>query len=194
MCYVIYLESVDDKTNIFYNITTVEVTMKHLFAGLLVTALSLTAQAGTPNWNLTNVQNKDKVTVGYIYHTYAAGTQIGVRTEKVAAGLRLVCSTKGSNEPVIAIFWSGWTGSGITQSIWSATDGKVVSGDVWTQDVSLLYRPLSQSTKLIDAMKKSRTVQFTWIGYDAVKYDVVFDTTGFNAKLAEFNASCKTQI
>lgn len=170
--------------------------MKQLIASIIFAATSLVASAAPmTGWSTVAVPDTDKP-VGYIMHTYAIGTQTGKTTEKVVAGLRLICSTKNTAEPLIAIYWSGWLYGSPTRSqfLWSAVNGKALSSDEWMQDTKILYRTASQAKTLIDAMKTSRTVQFTWVGADAVKYNVMFDTVEFNAKLIEFNASCKTQI
>jgi len=163
--------------------------MKKLVTCLLA-SVSIGAVAQTPKWNITEVTS----VVGYIYNTYAVGTQIGAKTEKVTAGLRLACSVKSPEEPALILFWNGQMIASPTQTVMVSIDGKPLSTNTWFQEDHILHRSATKAKNIIDAMKIAHTVEFAWTGNDTVRYKVIFDVLGFNTKLDEFNASCKTQL
>jgi len=167
--------------------------MKKFIAALFVTAASFTAYAQNSGWNISDVINKDKMSVGYIYHTYAVGTKMGAKPEKVAAGLRLVCSVKGKSDPILAVFWNGMLPTSYSQTVEISIDGQPVSKDTWTHDGSLLYMTEPVAHVLIDNMKTGRILNATWTD-NSIQYKVAFDISTFKSKLGEFNQSCKTQL
>jgi hypothetical protein len=170
--------------------------MKKLISSLIIVFSTIIVDAEPVQWNLVDVFTKDTVTVGHIYHTYAVGTQKGIKTEKVAAGLRFVCSTKNNNmEPIIAIYWNSSINniSGQTQKVHSSIDGKEFDYVDWRQEGTLLYRPLSTSKEMIEAMKRARLIRFTWSSNDSVLRDVIFDIKTFSTNFNNFSALCSLQ-
>lgn len=162
----------------------------------LVAASNVAAQATA--WNISEIKGKDNSVVGYIYHSSAVGTQIKDKTEKVVSGLRLVCSTKsavamGSSESIIAIYWNGMFGN-TNQKIDVKVDGKAVNLTTsWDQDNQIVFRKISESTEMIQAMKTGRNITFSWTGTDSAKRITTVSLHNFNQKFSEFNNSCKTQ-
>jgi hypothetical protein len=176
--------------------------VKFLLAGLLTACCISSAFAQSGGWKLTKVEAPNKSVAGFIYHTESVGTQTsGSRITKAVTGLRLVCSgpefiAQGTEVPLIAIYWNTMQG-GSQQSLNVRVDGKTVElgqAQQWRQDGQLLYRPLSESAALIQAMKLGRAVSFEWNSSDGSKRQTVFNLGDFRSDLAEFNTSCKTQI
>lgn len=166
-----------------------------LFSLLAFTTLAAAQQ----QWNITDVRKKTGELVGHIYHTSSVGTQVGAKTEKFVTGIRLVCTTKrylamGNPDPIIAIYWNTMAGEN-TETVFIEIDGKSVSDPLnWYQDGQILFRNLSDSHNLIQAMKSGKTMKVYWTSSDAVRRSSVFDIRTFNAKIAEFNTSCNTKL
>ncbi len=162
----------------------------------LIAATNVAAQAST--WNISEIKGKDNSVVGYIYHSSAVGTQIRDKTEKVVSGLRLVCSTKslpaiGSPESIVAVYWNGMFGN-TNQKIDVKVDGRSINlATHWDQDNQIVFRKISESAEMIQAMKAGRSITFSWTGTDSVKRNTTFSLRDFNQKFSEFNNSCKTQ-
>jgi hypothetical protein len=166
--------------------------MKTLIAALLLVLMSTTSYAQNSEWTLSEVTNAGKDPVGYIYHTYSRGTETVAGTDsKVAAGLRFVCSTKTTQEPVIAVFWNGVLMSGPRQELEITVDKTIFLRPTWVHEGSLIYSPVSNHPDLISALKHSRSVKLAW-ETGSTKYIVMFELRNFNLK--EFNASCKTGL
>jgi hypothetical protein len=166
--------------------------MKTLISAILALA-SVAAQAQNSSWTLTEVPNANKEPVGYIYHVYSRGTATLAGTDStVAAGLRFVCSTKGAQEPIVAVFWNGVLMSGTSQELEIIVDKIALLKPKWTHEGSLIYSPVSSHPDLLSALKRGRAVKFSWQGNDSAKYVVTFELKDFN--LANFNTSCKTNL
>ena len=77
-------------------------------------------------------------------------------------------------------------------------DGKNVRNltnpGIWVQDGPILFRNISESKELVDALKVGRTVTFSWIGPDSVTRRTGFNLRGFTQNLPRFNQSCKTNL
>lgn len=174
--------------------------MKKLFVAL-ASIFALSAMAQSSDWKLTTVPGADRVTVGYIYHTSAVGTQVGAKTEKVVTGLRLVCTAPGftankNSEPIIAVYWNTMTGS-TPQFLDIKVDGRQVGTGQetkWDQDGPLLLRTIDSSRTLLQSIKTGNRISFQWTGTDAVRRTTIFDLRDFRSNLSEFNTICKTQI
>lgn len=165
--------------------------MKILLASILALA-SFASYAQNSLWSLTEIPNSNKETVGYIYHVYARGTATYANTNStVAAGLRFVCSVSVKQDPVIAIFWNGVLMSETVQELEIAVDKTALLKSKWTHEGSLIYSA-TVDPALLSALKRGRTVKFSWEGNESSKYVVVFDLRNFN--LTDFNNSCKTQL
>ena len=163
-----------------------------LFIGLIATLVSTLALAQNPEWKLTAVP-QDKP-VGYIYHTYSTGTQTSAnRTEKVVAGLRLVCSLKGEPmAPIIAVYWDSKTQSSdpYNRVDWSV-DGRTFPTGVWIHDSKIVYNGIPAEHDLYNALKAGKIVKVTWVSSDSIKHETVFDLTEFKTHLKEFETVCK---
>jgi hypothetical protein len=166
--------------------------MKTLIAASILALSSIASWAQSSSWSLTEVPNANKEPVGYIYHVYSRGTaKVGSAEFKVPAGLRFVCSLKGSQEPIVAIFWNGVLMSGSSQDLEITVDKIALLKPRWVHEGTLIYSPVSVHPDLLSALKRGRSVRFTWEASDT-KYAVVFDLKDFN--LTEFNNSCKTRL
>lgn len=173
--------------------------MKKLFVGIMSVLAFTVGAVETHDWKITEV-TENKAIVGYIYHTGAVGTQIGVKTERFVTGLRFVCSTKAAltpADPLITIYWNTMIGS-IPQYTEIQLDKKPPEVDLstfrWEQDGPLLYRSVYISKSLIKLMKTSNSISFSWLGTDAVRRTTMFDLKTFNAHLGEFSALCKIEL
>jgi hypothetical protein len=166
-----------------------------LSALLLVASFAVSAQTPTPLWNLISIPDKTGNTVGYIYQTYAAGTVYESTPVKYVTALRLICSVKGKDEPIIALYWDGQDGTRLTDlGIDVKVDKKLIPAIQdykWTQEGSLTYRKLSESTELITAMQNGHTISFSWFGADANRRYTILPLVAFNVYLNDFYASCK---
>ena len=169
--------------------------MKTFIAGMLIAMSSFPSLGQSSAWSLSTVSNTNKETVGYIYHVYARGTMSKTQyNEQVAAGLRFVCSTKSKENasPIVAVFWNSLLMVNPMQEINITVDNTVGLNEKWYHEGSLLYSNTVDQPSLIAALKKGKTIKFSWEGNDSSKYVVVFDLKDF--KLAEFNSACKTQL
>lgn len=149
------------------------------------------------SWNLVPVPDRDNIVVGFIYHTEALGTEKNHGIKKVPTSLRLICSTKLEDvkmDPIIAVLWSNLESSTNIRAIGTTIKGNVLSIDTWTQDGDLLYRSAISSDQLMDSMKHSKSVRFSWISQDSTKYDVVFDLKEFKNGLDNFNRVCHSKL
>jgi len=166
--------------------------MKSFIAASILALASLASYGQSSSWSLTEVPNANKEPVGYIYHVYSRGTATVSSSEfKVPAGLRFVCSLKGTQEPIVAIFWNGVLMSGSLQDLEITVDKIVLLKPRWIHEGSLIYSPVTAHPDLLNALKRGRSVRFAWTATDT-KYAVAFDLKDFN--LTEFNNSCKTRL
>ena len=168
--------------------------MKKLVYGVFFSLLSSAAICQPVSWTLSEIKGQSEI-AGYIYHTDAAGTQYGAKTEKLFTSLRFACSTKSSAPPLMIIMWNTMKGSS-TQFIHTTVDGNpVLSYDQWTQDENIIYRPLQYPTDTImQQLKTGSIVRFTWIDNNTVRRTTAFDLRDMKKKLADFNTVCHTQI
>lgn len=172
--------------------------MKNLLVTLAAVFAMSSVMAEDTSWKITEVPGKDKAIVGYIYHVGAVGTQVGAKTEKVVTSLRFVCSTKIStqrdNDPLIVLYWNTMTGVS-TQHVLSRTSADPLDRIFqWEQDGPLLIRSVNESKDIIQKMRLSKNISFTWLGNDAVRRTTIFDLRTFDSHLGEFNALCKTEL
>lgn len=172
------------------------VPVRKLFGILaLVAATNVSAQVAA--WNISEIKGKDNSVVGYIYHTSAVGTQVRNKPEKIVSGLRLVCSTKtwtsNESDSIIAVYWNGMFGN-TNQKVDVKVDGRTIAlPSNWDQDNQIVFRKISESAELVQALKTGRNVTFSWDGTDSTKRVTTFSLRDFNQKFSEFNNSCKTQ-
>ena len=172
--------------------------MKNLLALLFSTCLSIAAYAENIGWEIKPEPGEDGTIVGYIYHSGAVGTQVGIKTEKVVTSLRFVCSTKTSaqrdNDPLVVLFWDSMTGV-TSQYIVSKASAKPLDHMFrWEQDGPILIRSVNESKDLIQEMRLSKSISFSWHSKDGTLRTTIFDLRTFNSHLAEFNALCKIQL
>lgn len=166
--------------------------MKTLIAAAILSLASFASCAQNSSWTLAEVTNSNKEPVGYIYHTYARGTSsLNSSKQVVVAGLRFICSVKGSNPPIVALFWDGVLMSDTHQNIEITVDKIALLKPVWTRDDRIIYAPIAEHPDLLSAMKRGRAVTFSWEANNS-KYKVAFELKDFN--LTEFNTSCKTRL
>lgn len=166
--------------------------MKTLIAASILALASFTSYSQNSAWTLTEVPNASKESVGYIYHVYSRGTVTTAGTDsKVAAGLRFVCSLKGTQEPIVAVFWNGVLMSDTKQEIKIEVDNIARLTKKWTHEGPLIYSTVEAEPDLVIALRQGRSVRFSWEANNS-KYAVVFELKNFN--LAEFNTSCKTRL
>lgn len=165
-----------------------------IFALALTLTTSAFSQTTNTGWTLSEIKDKEKTTVGFIYHTAAIGTAETKPVQKSVTGLRLVCSTRGGS-PAIAIYWNGTNFSG-PESVTTEVDGKPFgnSSQEWRQDTNLTYRELDESRHLLQALRTGRTVKFSWTGKDSVRRATMFSLSGFNSRLSEFSTACKVSL
>ena len=171
--------------------------MKALFAALAlsVSATAFAQAVPDPTWTLSPVTGgKDKVVVGYIYHTAAIGTMDSPKVQKAVTGLRLVCSMKGGM-PVIAIYWNGSNFNG-PEYITTEIDGKMfgTAPEQWQQEYNLTYRNIEESSALMAAIRTGKNIKFSWMGKDAVRRTTMFSLSGYQTKLADFGTACKVSL
>jgi hypothetical protein len=164
--------------------------MKAIIPFLLVAASANAMDIS--DWALNEIKHPDKGVVGYVYNTYAAGTEAGARTEKAVTDFRFVCSTTKAHEPVIAIRWAGWMSPSPKQYV--TVDKKPLYTGEWLQEGKTVYKPVSEVKELVAAIKAGKQLSATWRGIDAVGYSVTYDISNVNSKLGNFNASCGTNI
>lgn len=146
------------------------------------------------DWALNEIKSASE-TVGYVYNTYAVGTQVGAKTEKIVTDFRFVCSIKGSANPIIAIRWVGRLAPNQGQYITVSIDNIYSSTDFWGQnDKNTFFREVLVSQAIVDAIKKGKQLKISWISTDAVKYNAIYNITNVNQKLNMFNAACGTNI
>jgi hypothetical protein len=170
----------------FYNIH-----MKSILICLILSLISLTANALGSAWSLTEI-GEEKQIVGYIYHIGSLGTRFGDTATKHPTSLRLICSTKVKDvDPLVGIFWQGNNGY-IDVNVSVKIDGKTITTGLWNQTGQLTHRDASDSAELIQALKTGKTVKFEWISSDSTRRVTAFSLTGLN--FAEFNTKCKTHI
>lgn len=174
--------------------------MKNFLITIVGLLISINTYSEIPHWKLSEVKGNDRSVVGYVYHTEAVGTQVSQKTEKVVAGLRLVCSTKAStqrnNDLIIAIYWDGMFGN-LTQSTDVLFNKRMFETGQklrWDQDGPLLIRYVTDSRTFIQALKVNKDVKISWIGTDNVKRIVMFDLQEFNMNISEFAKLCKADV
>lgn len=168
--------------------------MKKLAYGILAALLSSTAICQPVTWDISEVKGPKDTIVGYIYYTNATGTQIGAKTEKLFTSLRLVCSTKSVEPPLMIIKWDTLSGNSV-QYVRATVDGKIIPlNDQWFQDESIVYRAITYPDPLVQRLKQGTTVTFTWIDNDAVRRTTAFDLRDMKKGLSDFNTFCHTQI
>jgi hypothetical protein len=170
--------------------------MKNIFLGLAIMCIGLPALAENADWNITEVLAKDKTVSGYIYHTGAVGTQIGVKAERMITSLRLVCTAKSSSPASVAIFWDTMKGNSpqYLEMRTEKTEFTAKQFIQWEQDGPLLIRSAPESKMLVQMLKTNKLIGFTWLDTNSIRRTTMFDLKGFNAHLTEFNALCKTDI
>ncbi len=142
-------------------------------------------------------KSREEITVLSDISTTLARWEHRLRTEKVVSGLRLVCSTKTlpamGSESIIAVYWNGMFGN-TNQKIDVKVDGKSIHLTTpWDQDNQIVFRKISESTEMIQAMKTGRNITFNWVGTDSAKRITTISLRDFNQRFGEFNNSCKTQ-
>lgn len=144
----------------------------------------------SPGWKISVIENKDKTPIGYIYHTYAIGTQYIPAEQKVPTGLRLVCSTTYGDAPVIAIYWKDYGPSSAknNQPMKIVIDEKEIAESVWSTDINLIYKPLSESNDITTAMKAGKTIEFIWSNPGRKR--TKFDLKDFNTNYYNFTKIC----
>jgi hypothetical protein len=164
------------------------------FIGLVLALASSLALAQSAEWKLSEIRDKGNTPVGYIYHSYAVGTEHGNGkvNNKSATGLRLICSTKGSAAPIIAIYWDTPLLSESTQSVmWMSDFVAIQAADNWKQEGKILYSSFSANPTLIAALKTRKTISASWADKYGVQRIAIYNLDGFNAHLNEFNSACK---
>jgi hypothetical protein len=145
------------------------------------------------SWYLAQVQNSQKTTIGYVYHTNAYGYN---NDHKEVASLKLVCSvikdTPLNTTPIVAFQ---------TPSILDIqnidfmvkVDGKKVQLDSpWKREGTLIYREISNSHELLNAMSHGKLVSMETSDIHG-NYMVVFDSHDFGNKFIEFEAGCNSK-
>lgn len=172
--------------------------MKKLLVSMVAAFATMAVMAENTDWQVTEVAGHDKSIVGYIYHTGAVGTQISAKTEKVATSLRLVCSNKissqRSGDPLIVLFWNTMDGN-TPQFIGIKADNRPTDHPLrWEHEGAILMRSAYESKELMQTLKTSRSINFSWHGSDGIQRITTFNLRDFNEHLGEFNSSCKTEL
>ena len=167
--------------------------MKNLFVGLVAALAMSAAMAENTGWKIQRVPERtNSPAVGYMYETYAIGTQNGPGAKKNVTALRLICSVS-INKPLIAIYWNTMVGDK-PQSVEIRANRKTISPRIlWEQDGPLLMRSVAESTELIQLLKTSKDINFMWVDTNAVRRTTIFDLKDFNSHLSEFNTYCDTK-
>lgn len=160
--------------------------MRKLFVGILCFLSSMAHSQGASSWDLVEVTDSQRNTSGYIYHTASVGTAIDQK-QKAITGLRLVCSTKGTNRgAIVAIFWNG-ENSNTPQSPEISVDNQIIDTGVWDIKGPILIKPFAESAKLLQAMSKGKTVSVKWNDSGARRH-TIFSLRGYD--ISEFNKNC----
>ena len=172
--------------------------MKKVFIGILSICSLSAALSENIGWNIQRVPDHISATaVGYMYETYATGTQSGIvgsTAKKNTTALRLICSVT-VDKPLVAIYWNTMTGD-TPQYVTIRADKKTPGQSFhWEQDGPLLIRTVTESIDIIKTLKISKTVRFSWSNpANNTLYTTIFDLRDFNAHLAEFNTYCNTKL
>jgi hypothetical protein len=168
--------------------------MKKLLIALSVSLVSCATQAQQPSWSVVNVSDSDNVNVGYIYQSYAQGTQYSTPPEKHPTALRLICSTADNSPAILGIYWDKASESNANLQLKISVDRQLFQQDwYWMQDGSLIYRSLSQSDKLIEKMKSGRLLTVEWNDTNMVRHVTIFGIADFKTHLSEFTSACNKQ-
>lgn len=169
--------------------------LKKLVACLLM-SFPLLSVSQTARWKLESIKDNNDKVIGYIYQTYSFGTQSEPKQEKVVSALRLICSTTGSDEPIIAVYWNDDLGASKFQHPTVRVDGTdKTSRTMWIQDHKLLFSQISWSTSLIQSMRTGNIVKFEWESADFIKRrSTSFDIKTFNYRLNEFVSACNIKL
>lgn len=165
--------------------------MKRIFLAIFST-IAISSHAQAPQWRITEVLDNKKAPAGYIMHSYAIGTQQGSSIEKIAAGLRLVCSSKSPADPVMGVFWNSSLLPEQTQTVTVWVDGKLISSSKWTQDGAFVYAAVSDIPAVIKSVKTGKLAKFSWTAKDSIPRSVIFDLEGVNFE--SFNLVCRSNI
>lgn len=172
--------------------------MKRTFMAIALLLASV-ANAQSSNWKIVSVQNTNNEVVGHIYHTESIGRQVGASPEKVATGLRLVCSrlsANGNEDALIVLYWQGMFGN-IPEDVTITVDGRKIGVGqpyTWKRDGPVLVRTVAESVEITNALKTGRSINFSWKDTGNVQRTTVFDLRSFNSNISSFNSSCKTNI
>jgi len=160
--------------------------------GIVAALFATGAMAQASGWNLSEVPAKDKSVAGYIYHSSAVGTQVGATPAKVISGLRLVCSAKGNDDPVIAIYWNGMFGNTPQNVDIKVDNRKIPQATPWDQDGPILVKKLAGEQELLQALRTGKSVTFEWTS-GSVKRTTIISLKDFNTSYGEFKTSCRNQ-
>ena len=160
--------------------------MKTLIA-LLLLLCSLPSLA---SWRIVEVLHPETAqSTGFIYHVYATGNATtGTEVIKAVGGLRFVCSSSGSDNPVILLYWQDMKGAGTRQV--TVKNGTKTEVYAWEQENNIMFRPMKDSKRLLQTIRTSTVLQFSW-NYSGTDYSVVFDMTDFNKQYTQFRTKCK---
>ncbi len=164
------------------------------FIGLVLALASTVAFAQSAEWKLSEIKDKGNTPVGYIFHSYAVGTEVGNGKvgNKTVTGLRLICSVKGPAAPTIAVYWDAPMSQESSQVLMWVVDSKTVRSSVeWKQDGKILYSSFTDSPELISALKSGKNISTRWTDKYGVQRSAAYNLDGFNAHLNEFNSACK---
>lgn len=138
----------------------------------------------------------NSVAGGIVYRTeeYGISTQ-DQHTKRSRSAISLMCA-QGVN-PKIFLQWENMQGYGNIKVNYTIDDKPVTPNGknfVMKQENDILYKDLSVSQELLQAMKIGRTLTVDWVGYDQRRYLTTFNLSTFRSNLSQFNKKCNTDI
>lgn len=158
--------------------------MNKIFFGILF-AISSASYAQIPeSWKLTEIKNTQQEPVGYIYHTESIGKDTSGK--KYVTGLRFICSSKSSNNAILAVFWQGGIQDEI-QSLEIKIDNKIIRSDQWNTEGPLLIKSFDSLQTLLKQMSAGKNLGFSWEA-NGLKYQTLFTLRGYD--ISKFKKIC----
>jgi len=166
--------------------------MKYLLAFLLF--ISAPAYA---DWFSSTLTDQSRLSKGIIIHTHAIGMDSSLPNPSIKASLQISCMNQGSaieQRSLLSLRWIENASSYKPESMEIKIDSvryPMASKIDWIQHKNILYRPVSHSTELIEAMLSAKQIEFSWKSADSSSQRIIFSLNDFSNNLRTFNLTCQ---